>query len=176
MYGLTHSQPGDAALEIASGKRLVYTYRPPWAGTPPTYADSRLAGILKQVVHRGKFFATVDECENGALFIALQEALESIQVTVEIPGYPSLDIEDHAILMDLGTGISTRLAVASRSSTFTDGEKRKWVTQLTGPLIDTPDVRDMVNIINDPLHYPPNGIGNEWGDAREGAGSSLGYG
>jgi hypothetical protein len=176
VYGRTLAQMGDMRNAIDSGKRIVYTFRPPWAGTPPTYSDSRLAGVLKQVVLHNALFATPELCRNAAWYIALQEALASIEATVEFPGFPGLDVEDHALLMDLGTGISTRIAVTSRSSTFDDGEKRKWTEQLSGPLIDTPDIRGMVNIINEISGVVPNGSNKEWGNPTTATASEEGYG
>lgn len=174
VYGITKSLPGNMAASIVGGQRVSYTFRPPWTGTPPTYADSRLGGILKQLVHTDPLFSTTDLCRNAAWFIALRQAIESTEATIEFPAFPGLDLDDHALLMDLGTGISTRIAVLSRSSTFTDGEKRKFVMTVSGALIDTPDVRDMVNIING--EADANGSGGVWVDPKTGTGSSLGYG
>lgn len=172
VFGKTQSQPGSKA---SGGVRLEYTFRPPWAGDPTIkYADSRLAGLLKLTIHTDPLFSTPELVRNAAWEIALQEALASIEATIEFPAFPGLDLDDHAVLLDLGTGVSTRMAVWGRSSTFTDGEKRKWSMQLTGPLIDVPDIIDMLAIIHGTK--VANGEGGEWASPNLGTGSTLGYG
>jgi hypothetical protein len=173
--GITKSLPGNMSAAITSGKFVMYDLIPPWAGTPGArYADSRLAGVQKVVVEKNPQLATVDLCKNAALFIALQQAIAECEATVEFPGAPAImDIDDHVMLMDLGTGLATRLSVRERASTFIDGENRKFVTTLVGSLIDTPDVAAIVAIINE--EAPPNGKGGEL-EPREATQSTEGYG
>jgi hypothetical protein len=125
-----------------SSKRMMYTYRPPWSGR-------RLGGVLKHVIHTDDMLRTGDDVKFGAFFIALQEALASAQASAQITAHPGIQIDDHVILADLGTGVSGRLSVQSRSSTFErSGEKTNWTMALGGALVDTQDVSDMVHKIN----------------------------
>ncbi len=151
------SDPAGSTLGGESGRRLMYTFRPPWIGTAPLYADGRLAGVLKHVIRINNLYKTIDDCRFGAYAIALQQALASILGTVEFPGYPGVDLDDHILLEDLGTGLTTRLAIAERSSSFRMGEQSKWSTTVSGSLIDTPDIQSMVQVINEAV---PN-VGNE---------------
>ncbi len=143
------SDPAGSSLGGESGRRLMFTFRPPWIGTAPAYADGRLAGVLKHVIRINNLYKTIDDCRFGAYAIALQEALASILGTVEFPGYPGVDLDDHILLEDLGTGLTTRLAIAERSSSFRYGEQSKWSTTVSGSLIDTPDIQAMVQVINE---------------------------
>lgn len=162
-YGTSGVPPSGAAAGI-TGERLVATFRPPWAG--------RLAGVLKQLSYKDELFSSHGDLRNAAYFIALQEALESIQATIEIPGFPGIEIDDHIELLDLGTGLSTRMAIEHRSSSMVSGEHAKWTMTLGGPLIDTPDVVGIVNIINGVA--APEVEDGEWG-ITEGVPTQAGY-
>lgn len=153
------------------GKRLRYIFFPPWSGAPS--GTSKLAGVLKQLSHKDDYLTTIQQCQYVAFLIALQEALESIEGTVEVPGFP-FELEEHVIVLDLGTGLSTRLAINGASSVMTSGEKAKWTSSLKGHLIDTPDVADMVAIINSGGEGAEGNSG-EWG-VGDGEPTSEGYG
>lgn len=118
-------------------RRIMFTYRPPWSGTP-------LAGIIKHVVHTNPLFKRMDDCRFGAYYIALQAAIAANQATIEFPGYPGVDLDDHIELMDLGTGLTTRLLVLQRDSSFRRGEQAKWTMTVSGVLVDVPDIQDVV--------------------------------
>lgn len=131
------------------GRRIMFTFRPPWIGDEDSGYEGRLGGILKHATIVNEAFRTMRDCRFGAYYVALQEALQSITATVECPPLPGvIDLDDHARLSDLGTGISTRLSVTRRATSFTYGEQSKWTMTLGGALIDTPDVQAMVDIIN----------------------------
>lgn len=121
-------------------RRIMFTYRPPWSGTP-------MAGVIKHIVHTNHLFKRMDDCRFGAYYIALQQAIAANQATIEFPGYPGVDLDDHIELMDLGTGLTTRLLVLKRDTTFHAGEQTKWVTTVQGVLVDVPDIQDVVATI-----------------------------
>jgi hypothetical protein len=123
-----------------SSKRIMFTFRPPWA--------DRMGGMLKHVIHTNDLFRSVDDVKFGAYYIALQEALGSALATIEIPAYPFIELDDHIELLDLGTGLSTRLNIRDRKTTSVSGQKASWKMTLGGALVDIPDVQDMVAIIN----------------------------
>lgn len=131
-----------------TGKRLMYLFEPPWVGHFDSGYEGRLGGVLKYVIYTNHLFKTIDQCRFACYQIALSEALASVTASIEFPGYPGIDLDDHILLSDLGTGITTRLAIAQRSSSFVYGEHTKWTTTVGGSLIDTKDVQDMVRIIN----------------------------
>lgn len=126
-----------------SERRVKYTFYPPWARE-----GNRLAGLLKHVVHQDNKLTTEEDCKFGCFYIALQEALESITGSVEIPATPVAELDSFAAIEDLGTGTFSRLWIASRSSEFLDGETRQWTQSLGGTWVDTPDVIAMKDIIN----------------------------
>lgn len=126
-----------------SQRRVKFTYYPPWARL-----ENRLAGILKHVVHHDNKLTSTEDCEFACYYIALQEALEAITGSIEIPATPVVELDSFVAVEDLGTGIFSRLWVASRSSEFTNGETRAWTQSVGGTWVDTPDVIAMKDIIN----------------------------
>jgi hypothetical protein len=127
-------------LGSAKERRIMFTYRPPWSGTP-------MAGVIKHVVLTNHLFKSADDLKFAAYYIALQEAIEANKATIEIPAFPGVDIDDHVELRDLSTGITSRLAITQRDSEHQSGEQTKWTMTLSGALIDVPEVRDMVAVI-----------------------------
>lgn len=122
-------------------RRIMATYRPPWSGLG-------LAGLIKHVIHTNYLYKTADDVKFAAWFIALQEALESVAIGGEIPAYPGIDLDDIIVLKDLGTGLTTRLQIRERRSTFHAGEETSWVMSFAGALIDVPDIQTIVAQVN----------------------------
>jgi hypothetical protein len=135
---------GGTALGGDKSKRIMFTFRPPWA--------DRMGGVLKHVILHNNLFNSLDDVKFGAYFVALQQALGSATAVIEIPAYPFIELDDHVELLDLGTGLSTRLNIRDRKSTSVGGEKAIWKMTLTGALVDVPDVQEMVDIINNTPH------------------------
>lgn len=135
-------------------RRVMFTFRPPWALTPsggiPVAGGpaDRLAGIIKHVIKTMPMLRNVTECMFGAYFIALQEALEAYKATIEIPANPELSLDSHVVLKDLGTGLVTRLWISEWRTSSTGGEDAAYTMSVGGALIDTPDVRAMVDIVD----------------------------
>lgn len=129
--------PKDGGFQLGgdSTRRVMFVYRPPWW--------SRLAGLVKHVIHTDPMLKTNLDCEVGCYLVALNEALQSATGTISIPGNPEFMVDDQVYVVDAATGLATRLWVASRSSTFTAGQNGSWKTTLAGSLIDTPDIVDI---------------------------------
>jgi hypothetical protein len=125
---------------VKSRKHVGYTYRPPWS--------ERLAGVIKHVLHYDTKLKTVEDCQFACYYAALQEALQSATATIQLPGFPGIELDDFASLFDEGTGLSTRLWASNRSSTFRSGEQTTWTMTLGGSLVDMPDIQGVVNDIN----------------------------
>jgi hypothetical protein len=123
-------------------KRITYLYRPPWDGLG-------MAGLIKHVIHTDPLLKSADDVKFAAWFIALQEALTSVVVGGEIPAYPGIDLDDIIVLRDLATGLTTRLQIQERRSTFHAGEQTKWTMSFTGAIVDVPDVQTIVGLVND---------------------------
>lgn len=112
-------------------------YIPPWGRFDDRH---RLGGLIKHVVHVDQFLESHLECHIAARFIAAAEALASATATLEIAGYPGLDLDQQVWLHDRATGLASRLWIASRSSSFSRGETTKYTTSIGGALIDIPDL------------------------------------
>lgn len=133
---------GGRLLGSGTSRRIMFVYRPPWT------IKNRLAGQIKHVVHSNPLFKTMEDCKFAAYYIALEEALKSATATIEIPGFPGVELDQHVAVLDVGTGLATRIWIAERSTTFKLGEQTAWSTSLGGALIDVPDVVDMTTVIN----------------------------
>lgn len=132
----------------SSEERIMFTYRPPWGYQINSGVIDKLGGVIKHVIYTDKMFKTKDDVKFGAYYIALQEALASMQATAQIAGNPGPQLDDHVGLLDLGTGVTSRLSIQSRSSTFTRAaDQTAWSLTLGGALVDEPDVSAMVAII-----------------------------
>jgi Tol biopolymer transport system component len=151
------AKKGGSTLGGDSTKRVTYVYRPPWSGghtTPVPTAGVRptsheLGGVIRHVIHTDNMFKTVDDCKFACFYLALNEALAASTTTIQIPANPGIQLDDHVELLDLGTGITSRLSVQQRSSGFVrSGEQTEWTMTLGGGLVDTPDITDVVLAIN----------------------------
>jgi len=138
-------------LGFATAKRIMFFFRPPWIGSSFPWAG-KLGGIIKHAIYTNALWKTMDLCRFAAYDIALKEAMAATTGTVEFAGNPAVDLDEHVLFSDLGTGAVTRLAIYSRASTFVTGENAKWTMSVSGSLIDTPDVQAMVAIINEEVN------------------------
>jgi hypothetical protein len=94
-------------------------------------------------------FKTLDDCKFACYYLALQEAVAALTATVQIPAHPVVQLDDHIEVVDLGTGVTSRLSVQQRQTQFTrSGEQTVWSMSLGGALVDTPDVQTIVRTIN----------------------------
>lgn len=130
----------DGAVLIGYGtgtRRIWYTYKPPWTFEG---AGGRLAGIYKHVVHTDNNYRTTQDCQLGCLLIALAEALESCKGAIEIPGHAGADLDQMVDLIDVSTGMNTRMWISGMTTTMHSGRTSSWKMTLEGSMVDTPDV------------------------------------
>jgi len=123
--------------------RWMYVYRPPWSRGEwrgHESNDYRNANIKKYVVHHDNSLKTLAQCKVAALFIAFREAMESAQVQFEAPCMPTMYLDQHCGLFDTGTGLSTRVYIASRQYSYRSGENGHFKMALAGSLLDTQDI------------------------------------
>jgi hypothetical protein len=144
---------GGKKLGGDSQKRIMYVFRPPWSYrlTFPVSARplDQLAGIIKHLIHTDNMYKTKDDVKFAAYYIALNEALSALTASIQISGHPGPQLDDHIALTDLGTGVTSRLSVQSRSSTYErSADRTSWAITIGGALVDEPDVAAMVKIIN----------------------------
>lgn len=126
-------------------KRFMYVYQPPWSRgafkAGEDGGDYRNGNIKKYVVHHDSKLLSLQECKVAALFIAYREAMEAVQAQFEAPALPSIFLDHQCALFDTGTGLSTRMYVATRQLSFTAGEEGEFKMALGGPLLDLPDIK-----------------------------------
>lgn len=143
----------DGGVRMAEDPTLRITahYFPPWSGAhhnvvtgeydhqDAAFAD-RLSGLWKQLAHTDQLIETEDEAMMGAILIAALEGLTAFTGTVTVPGYPGFELDEQVGIMDMGSGVNTRMWVASHTSSFIVGEAGSWVSTLSGSMLDTPDL------------------------------------
>lgn len=126
-------------------KRWMYVYQPPWSRgafrSGQDGGDYRNGNIKKYVVHHDSKLASLAECKVAALLIAYREAMEAGQAQFEAPCMPTMFLDHQCALFDTGTGLSTRLYIASRQISWKGGENAEFKMALGGPLLDLPDIR-----------------------------------
>lgn len=128
--------------------RIMAVYRPPW------WERNRLAGVLKHVTHTENALRNFEECLIACYLIALNEVLQHVTATVEIPTHPGFNLDDQVGVLDTGTGMNTRMWITNRASTFHAGQSTSWVMTLGGSMIDTPDLRDLIHEIDTKMPDP----------------------
>lgn len=128
--------------------RIMAVYRPPW------WERNRLAGVLKHVTHTDNALRNFDECLIACYLIALNEVLQHVTATVEIPSHPGFNLDDQVGVLDTGTGMNTRLWITNRASTFHTGPQASWKMTLGGSMIDTPDLRGLIHEIDTKMPNP----------------------
>lgn len=138
-------------------KRFMYVYQPPWsrgafkAGVDG--GDYRNGNIKKYVVHHDSKLETLQECKVAALLIAYREAMEAGQAQLEAPCMPTIMLDHQCALFDSGTGLSTRMYVATRQISIKTGEEAGFKMALGGPLLDLPDIKtvrtELIQVLRD---------------------------
>jgi hypothetical protein len=143
--------------------RYMYVYRPPWSrgaavtnlygGKNPSREvsatpDWRNGNVKRYTVHHDPKLESLEECKIAAIMIAFQQALESAQATLEFPAFPPLNLDQQLAVFDIGTGLSTRVWIATRQIEFEHGENGHFVMSVGGSLLDLPDI----SIIRDELN------------------------
>jgi hypothetical protein len=123
-------------------RRFQALYFPPW------YRNGRTSGKLRHEVMYDNLLDSNEQCMVACCLIAFQMALASAEVVVQLAGYPAFDIDDQVAVMDRGTGTNSRVYIVERSSTHTTGKEATWRMTLTGGLLDTPDVQEVVRDLN----------------------------
>lgn len=152
---------GGVTIGATSTRRILCYYKPPWARA------GRLSGVLKHVLKTYNELRTFEECQIAAYLVAIEQALEAVTATCEVPGNPFLDLDEQVGIVDTGTGMNTRLWVTNVADEQHVGQKRTWKTTIGGAFIDTPDVYDLMADITRAGSARPPGIAN---------GSPGGYG
>jgi hypothetical protein len=130
-------------------RRLSARYFPPWSGAHRDVLTGkydvnypfagRLAGLWKQVVHTDPNLETYNECLMACILIAAQESLSAFTGTITVPGYPGFELDEQVGITDQGSGVNTRMWIASHTSSFISGQETSWFSTLGGAMIDTPD-------------------------------------
>ncbi len=121
-----------------TSKRIMAVYRPPWT------ADNTLAGVIKHVTHTDNALRSLTECQIACYLIAISGVLKAFTATVEIPANQSIELDEQIGLVDMATGLNTRMWVATRSTRFQSGQVTIWTTTLQGALIDTADLLALI--------------------------------
>lgn len=124
------------ALGADRTKRFQASYRPVWARRK----DQGAAHLRRPVVH---YDYTLDDqylCEVACLMIAFQAAVESAKGEIEIPCWPPIMLDHQTLLLDTGTGMSTRIWNVQRTWNYTSGEEVEFKMNLGGSFIDINDV------------------------------------
>ena len=121
-------------------RRYQYSYRPVWARG----GRRRFGHVRKPTVHYDEQVDTVFQAKVACLLIALRQALEGSQATLEFALFPPIHLDHQLVLHDTGTALSTRLWVASRSWEYQGGETVRFSMNLQGALLDVPDVTETV--------------------------------
>jgi hypothetical protein len=134
-----HKKPVRGAsgqlLGEAGDYRIQIYYVPPWS------RDNEEGDIIRHFVAKYDSLGSKKGLETAARLAALQAALQSLTAVIEIPGHPGITVDSIVGVRDQGTGLNTRLYVASRSSTFRAGQSTEWKMTLGGSLIDSPNVQ-----------------------------------
>jgi hypothetical protein len=82
------------------------------------------------------------------VLVAAQMCLQYLTGQIELPGNPSylkanpsdwrtVELDDQVSVIDMGTGLNTRLWIANESSMFETGQQTSWKTTLQGSFLDT---------------------------------------
>lgn len=118
--------------------RYQYSYRPVWARG----SSSGGANLRRHELHYDDLIANEYECKVACLMIAFRQALEAAKAEIELPMWPLIHLDHQVLMFDTGTGLSTRLWVATRSWNYISGEQGEFKMNLGGSLLDTNDVAE----------------------------------
>lgn len=146
--------------------RYQYSYRPVWARN----SSSGAAHLRRHELHYDYLIRSEYECKVACLFIAFRMALESAKAQVELPLWPLIHLDHQMLMFDTGTGLSTRLWVASRSWNWSSGENGEFKMNLGGSLLDINDVQEtrqeLERLLNNHGYMPAPIARGPWEDVK----------
>lgn len=146
--------------------RYQYSYRPVWARG----SSSGQGHLRRHALHYDHMIRSEYECKVGCLFIAFRMALESAKAEIELPLWPLIHLDHQVLMFDTGTGLSTRLWVASRSWNWSSGEDGEFKMNLGGSLLDINDVqetrRELERLLNNHGYMPAPIARGPWEDVK----------
>jgi hypothetical protein len=138
------------------------TYVPPWAGaenwTPLDGSDpmtvdppNRVAGVMRHFIQTVGVNVVIgltsnEECLFACLLAAVQYALGIATGQVQVPGLAVPQLNDQISVVDEGSGINSRMWIASIDSEHTGGSNGMWKMVISGSYIDHVD---MVLVLDD---------------------------
>lgn len=138
--------------------RFFYNYRPVWARGGNAQAGHGAAGLRKHEFHTDQLITSNYECKVACLLIAFRMALASRACSVQVPFFPPIDLDQQIAIYDEGTGISTRIWIASRDWEYVGGEERRFSMTLGGSMLDIEIVektrRELKKVLNDAGYDP----------------------
>jgi hypothetical protein len=144
--------------------RYQYSYRPVWA------RGGVSAHLRKPVLKHEPQLTSVFQCKVACLMIALRYALSGAQAQVEMPFWPYLQLDDHVLIYEGSTGLSTRIWVAMRNWSIKGGDDPDFSMTIGGALLDTPDVQEtrveLQQVMNDRGFDPAPIARGPWTDPR----------
>lgn len=145
--------------------RFQYSYRPPWA------QGDRTSGVRVHTLHYDEMIESVYEAKVGSLLIGIAQALGSVTAELEAPMWPLTHLDSQVVVLDEGTGTSTRLWVASRSWEYQGGKNVRFKMALGGACLDADDtmkLREELEILLNDRGYMPSPIARSpWTEVRE---------
>lgn len=135
-------------------QRFQSSYRPVWARRN----SKGQAHLRKPIVHYEPLIESLYECEVTCLLIAFRAALSSAKGSIEIPLWPRIHLDHQTLLLDEGTGMSTRIWNVQRSWQYVGGAEVEFKMNLSGSFIDINDVsetrEELVSVLNEGGRMP----------------------
>lgn len=119
-------------------QRYQASYRPVWARRN----SNGQAHLRKPVVNYEYLLDEQYLCEVACLMIAFQAALASAKGEIEIPLWPPIHLDHQTLLLDRGTGMSTRIWNVQRSWNYVGGDEVEFKMNLGGSFIDINDIAE----------------------------------
>lgn len=138
--------------------RFFYNYRPVWARAGSAQAGRGAAGLRRHEYHTDPLITSNYECKVACLLIAFRMALQASACSVQIPFFPPIDLDQQLAVYDEGSGISTRIWIASRDWEYVGGEERRFSMTLGGSMLDVDIVertrQELKRVLNDRGYDP----------------------
>lgn len=138
---------GGQSYEGDLTRRVHADYFPPWSGAHRRFgtdtldaAVGRLGGVIKYDIHSDSFLATNEDCKMACILIAIQQILSAVTFQAQVAGFPGFELDDQISLVDHATGTNARGWMANIHDEVTIGAEGKYVTTVSGSLIDTEDM------------------------------------
>lgn len=146
--------------------RHQFSYRPVWARG----SSSSGANLRRHSLTTDPLIATLYQAKVACLMIAFRQALESAKAQIELPMWPLLHLDHQVLMLDTGTGLSTRLWVAQRSWNYVSGENAEFKMSLGGSLLDINDVQEtrieLERLLNDRGYMPASIARGPWENVK----------